>query len=31
MFSVVVTSTEDQRNQWLDGTRKTIDTFFPRD
>ena len=30
-FSVVVTSTEDQRKQWLDEVRVTIDRFFPRE
>jgi len=30
MFSVVVTSTEDQRKQWLDETREIIDRFFSK-
>jgi NAD(P)H dehydrogenase (quinone) len=30
-FSVVVTSTEAQRKQWLDEVRSSIDTFFPRE
>ena len=30
-FSVVVTSTEDQRKEWLDEVRMTIDRFFPRE
>jgi len=29
-FSVIVTSTADQRRQWLDEVRRNIDTFFPR-
>jgi NAD(P)H dehydrogenase (quinone) len=29
-FSIVVTSTEEQRNQWLDCTRNDIDAFFPK-
>jgi len=31
MFSVVVTSTETQRKQWLDEVKKDILTFFPKD
>jgi len=31
MFSIVVTSTEDQRIKWLDDVRRNIDTFFPRE
>jgi len=30
MFSVVVTSSERQRNEWLDETRKDIDSFFAK-
>jgi putative NADPH-quinone reductase len=30
MFSVVVTSSEGLRNQWLDQTRKDIDVFFAK-
>ena len=30
-FSVVVTSTERERKQWLDDVRVTIDKFFPKD
>jgi NAD(P)H dehydrogenase (quinone) len=30
-FSVIVTSTEDQRKEWLDEVRLTIDRFFPRE
>ena len=30
MFSVVVTSSERQRNQWLDETRKDIDVYFAK-
>jgi putative NADPH-quinone reductase len=29
-FSVIVTSTSDQRRQWLDDVRGSIDRFFPR-
>ncbi|MGA2732929.1 MAG: NAD(P)H-dependent oxidoreductase [Syntrophobacteraceae bacterium] len=29
-FSVIVTSTADQRKQWLDEVRRSMDTFFPR-
>jgi hypothetical protein len=31
MFNVVVTSTEDQRKDWLNDVEKDIDTFFPKD
>jgi putative NADPH-quinone reductase len=31
MFSVIVTSTEEQRKKWLDEIRTTIDTFFPKE
>lgn len=31
MFSIVVTSTEAQRKQWLLEVRNDIDTFFPRE
>jgi NAD(P)H dehydrogenase (quinone) len=30
-FNVVVTSTEDQRRDWLNDVEKDIDTFFPKD
>ena len=30
MFSVVVTSSESQRNQWLDETGKDIDVYFAK-
>ena len=30
-FSVVVTSAEDKRKQWLDEVRATVDQFFPRE
>ena len=30
-FSVVVTSTESERRQWLEDVRVTIDRFFPKD
>jgi NAD(P)H dehydrogenase (quinone) len=29
-FSIVVTSTEAQRKEWLDAVRRDIDTLFPR-
>lgn len=29
-FSIVVTSTEEQRKQWLDGVKKETNTYFPR-
>jgi NAD(P)H dehydrogenase (quinone) len=29
MFNVIVTSTEDQRRDWLNDAEKDIDTFFP--
>jgi putative NADPH-quinone reductase len=31
MFNVIVTSTEDQRRDWLNDVQKDIDTFFPKD
>ena len=31
MFNVIVTSTEDQRRDWLNDVEKDIDTFFPED
>lgn len=31
MFNVVVTSTEDQRRNWLIDVEKDINTFFPQD
>jgi putative NADPH-quinone reductase len=31
IFNVVVTSTEDQRKNWLDSVRQDIDIFFPKD
>ena len=31
MFNVIVTSTEDQRRDWLDDVEKDINTFFPQD
>jgi NAD(P)H dehydrogenase (quinone) len=31
MFSVVVTSTESKRKQWLDEAGATVDRFFPKD
>jgi putative NADPH-quinone reductase len=31
MFNVIVTSTEDQRRDWLNDVEKDIDTFFPKD
>jgi putative NADPH-quinone reductase len=31
MFNVIVTSTEDQRRDWLDDVKKIINHFFPRD
>ncbi|MFA4836549.1 MAG: NAD(P)H-dependent oxidoreductase [Dehalococcoidia bacterium] len=31
MFSVVVISTEDERNQWLEEVRRTVDRVFPVD
>jgi putative NADPH-quinone reductase len=31
MFTVVVTSTEAQRKEWLEETGKAVDTFFPRE
>jgi putative NADPH-quinone reductase len=31
MFNVVVTSTEDQRRDWLNDVEKDINHFFPRD
>jgi putative NADPH-quinone reductase len=31
MFTIVVTSTEAQRKQWLHEVRNTIDTFFPKE
>ena len=30
MFNVIVTSTEDQRRDWLNDVEKDIDTFFPK-
>jgi putative NADPH-quinone reductase len=30
-FSVIVTSTEEQRKEWLDEVQVTIDRFFPRE
>jgi len=30
MFNVIVTSTEDQRRDWLIDVEKDIDTFFPK-
>lgn len=30
-FSVIVTSTEGQRKEWLDEVRVTVDKFFPKD
>jgi putative NADPH-quinone reductase len=30
-FSIVVTSTEIKRNQWLDETRRAIDNLFPKE
>ncbi|MGV8057649.1 MAG: NAD(P)H-dependent oxidoreductase [Smithellaceae bacterium] len=30
MFSIVVTSTENERKKWLDSVRQDIDRFFPR-
>jgi putative NADPH-quinone reductase len=30
MFNVIVTSTEQQRKNWLDSVRKDIDIFFPK-
>ncbi len=29
-FSVIITSTADQRRQWLDEVRISVDTFFPK-
>ncbi|OPY65640.1 MAG: hypothetical protein A4E57_03105 [Syntrophorhabdaceae bacterium PtaU1.Bin034] len=29
-FSIVITSTEKERKQWLEEVRATIDTFFPK-
>jgi len=31
MFGIVVTSTEIQRKEWLDETRRDIDSFFPKE
>lgn len=31
MFNVIITSTEDQRRDWLNYVEKDIDTFFPKD
>jgi putative NADPH-quinone reductase len=31
MFNVIVTSTEDQRRDWLNDVEKDINTFFPKD
>jgi putative NADPH-quinone reductase len=31
MFNVIVTSTEDQRRDWLIDVEKDINTFFPKD
>jgi putative NADPH-quinone reductase len=31
MFNVIVTSTDDQRRDWLDDVEKDINHFFPRD
>jgi NAD(P)H dehydrogenase (quinone) len=30
MFNVIVTSTEEQRRDWLNDVEKDIDTFFPK-
>jgi len=30
MFGIIVTSAEDQRIEWLDEVRKTVDSFFPK-
>ncbi len=30
VFNVIITSTADQRKQWLDEVRRSIDTLFPR-
>lgn len=30
-FNVIVTSTEEQRRDWLNDVEKDIDTFFPKD
>ena len=30
IFNVIVTSTEDQRRDWLNDVEKDIDTFFPK-
>lgn len=31
VFSIIVTSTRSQREQWLDEVQSTINAFFPRD
>ncbi len=31
MFGIIVTSTEDQRKEWLDEIRNDMDTFFPKE
>ena len=31
MFNVIITSTEDQRRDWLNDVEKDIDIFFPKD
>lgn len=31
MFGIIVTSSEEQRREWLDEAGKTVDSFFPRD
>jgi putative NADPH-quinone reductase len=31
IFNVVVTSTKDQRRDWLDSVKQDIDIFFPKD
>ena len=31
MFTIVVTSTESQRREWLEETRKTIDSFMSKE
>lgn len=30
MFGIIVTSSEEQRSEWLDEAGKTIDSFFPK-
>jgi putative NADPH-quinone reductase len=31
MFTVIVTSTEEQRKEWLEEVRQVIDTYYPRE